>query len=491
MEALLQTILHPLDLACLLDLRQPIESKQPGIDRGAALAFEHELHDLPLWAVERRMQQGGELSRQRLGAGDGLGWIIENIQETVPCALLKFDSLDWCLVTLASPLRAKGVQHIAAGGHAQVGSETASARVVLVGSFRQRQYGVDGRILEEVGVFLRKVHLKPAGERVEVRIGELGRRDRIASNQPFMQRTVVSASFMVHACFPLLLPEPGAHCDTRSGRARGARAHMALGGMARLSCESTGAMTDLSRSSTLSSGKRNRVHTLLIVDDEPRILDALRMNLELEGYQVFEATNGQAALDEVRRRLPDLVVMDVMMPEMDGFEALRELRRFSAVPVVLLTVKADERDVIHGLELGADDYVAKPFSPGVLISRIKAVLRRAEAPPQAPVSRELRVDDRLRIDFDRHEVWKDGEKIQLRPTEFRLLYHLASNPGVVMTHETLLSRVWGPEYRDASHYVRLYINYLRQKLEDDPANPRYILTERGVGYRFADLQPAD
>jgi two-component system KDP operon response regulator KdpE len=156
------------------------------------------------------------------------------------------------------------------------------------------------------------------------------------------------------------------------------------------------------------------------------------------------------------------------------------------VPVVLLTVKADERDVVHGLELGADDYIAKPFSPAVLISRIKAVLRRAEAPPQAPVSRELKVDEHLTIDFDRHEVWKDGEKIQLRPTEFRLLYHLASNPGVVMTHETLLSRVWGPEYRDASHYVRLYINYLRQKLEDDPANPRYVLTERGVGYRFVD-----
>jgi two-component system KDP operon response regulator KdpE len=232
--------------------------------------------------------------------------------------------------------------------------------------------------------------------------------------------------------------------------------------------------------------RSTKKHVILIVDDEPRILDSVRMNLELEGYQVFEATNGQEALDEVRRRLPDLVVMDVMMPEMDGFEALRELRKFSVVPVVLLTVKADERDVVHGLELGADDYIGKPFSPAVLLSRIKAVLRRAETPPQAPASREIRVDDRLTIDFDRHEVWKDGEKVQLRPTEFRLLYHLASTPGVVLTHETLLSRVWGPEYRDASHYVRLYINYLRQKLEDDPASPRYILTERGVGYRFVD-----
>jgi two-component system KDP operon response regulator KdpE len=233
---------------------------------------------------------------------------------------------------------------------------------------------------------------------------------------------------------------------------------------------------------------RNSKRTVLIADDEPRILDSLRMNLELDGYQVFEAHTGQEALDEVRRRLPDLLVMDVMMPEMDGFEALRELRRFSSIPVIMLTVKADERDVVHGLELGADDYVGKPFSPTVLLSRIKAVLRRAELPPQAPPSREIKVDDRLTIDFDRHEVWKDGEKVQLRPTEFRLLYHLASNPGVVLTHETLLSRVWGPEYRDASHYVRLYINYLRQKLEDDPANPRYILTERGVGYRFADVE---
>lgn len=226
--------------------------------------------------------------------------------------------------------------------------------------------------------------------------------------------------------------------------------------------------------------------TILIVDDEPRILDSLRMNLELDGYQVFEAANGREALDEARRHLPDLVVMDVMMPHMDGFEALRELRQVSTTPVILLTVKADERDVIHGLELGADDYIGKPFSPAVLLSRIKAVLRRAEMPPSAPATREVRVDERLAIDFDRHEVWKDGEKVQLRPTEFRLLYHLASNPGMVLAHETLLSRVWGPEYRDASHYVRLYVNYLRQKLEDDPANPHYILTERGVGYRFAD-----
>jgi len=225
--------------------------------------------------------------------------------------------------------------------------------------------------------------------------------------------------------------------------------------------------------------------SILLVDDEPRILDSVRMNLELEGFQVYEAHNGYEALEKLRRYLPDLVVLDVMMPEMDGFQTLREIRQISTVPVVMLTVRSDERDVVRGLELGADDYVAKPFSQQVLMSRIRAVLRRAEmATPAA--RREIVVDNDLRMDFDRHEVFVRGKKVDLRPTEFRLLYHLATNPGVVMTHETLLSRVWGPEYRDASNYVRLYVNYLRQKIEQDPSNPKYILTERGVGYRFVD-----
>ena len=232
------------------------------------------------------------------------------------------------------------------------------------------------------------------------------------------------------------------------------------------------------------SRERPRV---LLVDDEPRLLDAVRMNLEVEGFEVFEAHDGAEALERIRKVLPDLVVLDVMMPRLDGLETLVELRRFSSVPVIMLTVKADDSDVVLGLERGADDYVAKPFSQQVLLSRIKAVLRRAEGGAQS-TSSEVIVDDNLRIDFDRHEVYVRGEKVQLRPTEFRLLYHLATNPGVVLSHETLLSRVWGPEYRDASHYVRLYINYLRQKLEADPANPRYILTERGVGYRFVDYR---
>ena len=224
---------------------------------------------------------------------------------------------------------------------------------------------------------------------------------------------------------------------------------------------------------------------IILVDDEPRIRDSVRMNLDVEGFEVYEAANGQEAIEKIRLTLPDLVVLDVMMPHMDGFETLRELRRFSTVPVIMLTVKADERDVARGLELGADDYVAKPFSQMVLTARIKAVLRRTELPPPSP-SKEIVVDDRLRMDFDRREVIVGGQQVQLRPTEFRLLFHLAADPGVVQTHEQLLSKVWGPEYRDASHYLRLYINYLRQKIEPDPATPIYILTERGVGYRFVD-----
>jgi len=177
----------------------------------------------------------------------------------------------------------------------------------------------------------------------------------------------------------------------------------------------------------------------------------------------------------------------MLTPRAGAVETLSELRQFSSVPVIMLTVKADDSDVVKGLERGADDYVAKPFSQQVLLSRIKAVLRRAEGGAPA-ASREVVVDDNLRIDFDRHEVFVRGQQVQLRPTEFRLLYHLATNPGVVLSHETLLSRVWGPEYRDASHYVRLYINYLRQKLEEDPSNPRYVLTERGVGYKFVDYR---
>jgi two-component system KDP operon response regulator KdpE len=226
--------------------------------------------------------------------------------------------------------------------------------------------------------------------------------------------------------------------------------------------------------------------TVLVVDDEPRLVDVVRMNMEVEGYRVIEASTGYEALDRLKQDLPDLVILDVMMPEMDGFETLRRIRDVSNVPVIMLTVRQEETDRIRGLEIGADDYLTKPFSPRELQSRIRALLRRTFTPAPARKTR-LIVDKDLTIDFNKHEVWVRGQKVTLRPTEYRLLYHLVNNAGRLMTHETLLSKVWGHEYRDESHYLRLYITYLRQKLERDPAHPKYILTERGVGYRFKEL----
>jgi two-component system KDP operon response regulator KdpE len=226
---------------------------------------------------------------------------------------------------------------------------------------------------------------------------------------------------------------------------------------------------------------------VLVVDDEPRMTRFIRMNLELEDFRVIEAHNGVEALDKVRTSLPDLVILDVMMPEMDGFETLEVLREVSNVPVIMLTVRADEEDKVRGLELGADDYVTKPFGARELVSRVKAVLRRTESTVR-PDEAVLKIDDRLSIDFNSREVIVEGKRIKLRPTEYRLLYHLVENAGWVVPHETLLAKVWGYEYQEEVHYLRLYITYLRQKIEPDPSHPRYIFTERGVGYRFVNFR---
>ncbi len=227
-------------------------------------------------------------------------------------------------------------------------------------------------------------------------------------------------------------------------------------------------------------------YRVLIVDDEPRMIRFIRMNLEHDGFDVVEAANGLLALSQVRDTLPDLVLLDVSMPELDGFETLRLLREISQVPVIMLTARGEEEDKVRGLELGADDYVTKPFGPRELVSRVRAVLRRTEAPAPQETS-QIKVDDRLSMNLDRREVLVNGQPVKLRPTEFRLLYHLVQNAGWVVPHDQLLAKVWGYEYRQETHYLRLYINYLRQKLEEDPAHPRYILTERGVGYKFVDL----
>lgn len=226
---------------------------------------------------------------------------------------------------------------------------------------------------------------------------------------------------------------------------------------------------------------------ILVVDDEPDLVNAVRLYLEMEGYLVLGATDGEEALEKVREKLPDMVVLDVLMPGMDGFETLRKVREVSHVPVIMLTVRGEESDKVRGLKLGADDYVTKPFSQRELLSRIQAVLRRAEMPPFVPKT-EIAVDGDLTIDFSRNGVRLHGKMVQLTPTEHRLLYHLVSNPGRVLTYESLLAKVWGYEYREEEHYVRLYVNYLRQKIEPDPGHPRYILTERGLGYRFIDYR---
>jgi len=228
-------------------------------------------------------------------------------------------------------------------------------------------------------------------------------------------------------------------------------------------------------------------HKILVVDDEPRMVQLISMNLKLEGFQVSSSADGYQVLEKVTREMPDLIILDIMMPDMDGFETLKKIREISSVPVIFLSVKGEESDRVRGLDLGADDYITKPFSPRELVSRVKAVLRRTET-ENANHKSEIVVDEELTINFDKRMVMVRGKEIKLRPTEYRLLLQLVTNSGKLMTHETLLARVWGPEYNDEDQYVRLYINYLRQKIEKDPKNPKYILSERGLGYRFVELK---
>jgi DNA-binding response OmpR family regulator len=225
---------------------------------------------------------------------------------------------------------------------------------------------------------------------------------------------------------------------------------------------------------------------ILVVDDEPRMIKFIQTNLEMEGFRVTSASNGMEALDKVRTDVPALVVMDVMMPEVSGFEALEMIRRVSNVPVIMVTVKGEDEDKDVAFRAGADDYLTKPFNPRELVHRINAVLRRSLG--EAAREEVVHIDDRLQIDFPRREVIVEGERVHLRPTEWRLLYHLVENAGWIVPRETLLSKVWGYEYRDDDQLLRLYIAYLRQKIEKDPSDPRYIFTERGVGYRFMDFR---
>ncbi len=227
--------------------------------------------------------------------------------------------------------------------------------------------------------------------------------------------------------------------------------------------------------------------TIMVVDDEPHLVDLLTSILEQNDYSVIEAGSEREAIAKAREFMPDLILLDVMLPGMDGFETLKELRQVTNAPVIMLTVQANEADRVRGLELGADDYIAKPFSHRELVSRVKAALRRAAMAPTISSDGIIRIDDRLSFDLDKREVIVDNQSVKLRPTEYRLLAQLVKNAGRLLTHEALLTRVWGREYRDDTQLLRLYITYLRQKIEPDPAHPKYILNERGLGYRFVDF----
>ena len=221
--------------------------------------------------------------------------------------------------------------------------------------------------------------------------------------------------------------------------------------------------------------------TILAVDDEPRVLKLLKANLESSGYAVLTAADGEQALQTIERELPDLVLLDLMLPKMDGYAVCRRVREFSAVPVIMLTARSAQVDLVHGFEVGADDYLTKPFSITELLVRVQAVLRRSKWPEEI-VSRQGFKAGPIEIDFAQHLVTADGNAIKLTPTEYRLLTYMASNANRVLMHRELLRAVWGPEYGEETEYLRVYMRYLRQKLEPEPSKPQYLLTQPGAGY---------
>jgi two-component system, OmpR family, KDP operon response regulator KdpE len=224
--------------------------------------------------------------------------------------------------------------------------------------------------------------------------------------------------------------------------------------------------------------------TILVVDDEPRYVRWISVDLRASGYRVLTAADGQTALDLTAGERPDLVLLDIGLPVLDGLEVCRRIREFSTVPIVMLTAKAGEADKVAGLDAGADDYLPKPFGPPELMARVRAILRRAryaESPTAEPVFQH----GDLAIDFARHTVSRGGEPIDLTPTEYKLLVQLARHAGRVLVPEELLAAVWGPEYREETQHVRLYVSRLRRKIEPDPEQPRYVLTKPGIGYLFA------
>jgi DNA-binding response OmpR family regulator len=223
---------------------------------------------------------------------------------------------------------------------------------------------------------------------------------------------------------------------------------------------------------------------ILVVDDEPDVIKVIAMSFRMQqpAWEVLSAQDGLEALEMLDQEHPSMVLLDIGLPEMNGFEVLKSIRLFSDVPVIMLTVRDDELGKVQALELGADDYVTKPFSHLELLARVRAVLRRAQSLPM--VHEQPFVSGDIQVDFARREVTVRDQPVALTGTEYRLLYHLVRNAGQVMTHEAILARVWGREYTDELSYLKSYVSRLRNKLEQDPHHPAYILTEYGVGYWF-------
>lgn len=225
---------------------------------------------------------------------------------------------------------------------------------------------------------------------------------------------------------------------------------------------------------------------ILIVDDEPRYLRLMEANLITEGFQVLKATHGQEAVDIVADKHPDLILLDVMMPILDGFEACERIREFSNVPIIMVTARGSENDRVRGLDLGADDYIVKPFSATELLARVRAVLRRVQTSGSA-FQQSIFTHGDLRIDFARAEVFKKDKIVYLSATEYRLLLQFAHNVGTVLSSEQLLTDVWGPEYHDDKEILWVSISRLRQKLEADPKKPQHIITRSGLGYTMPPM----
>lgn len=219
---------------------------------------------------------------------------------------------------------------------------------------------------------------------------------------------------------------------------------------------------------------------ILVVDDEPRYLKLVRYNLKAEGYEVITAATGEEALALVARKKLDLVILDIRLPDIDGYEVCTRIREFSSIPVIMLTAKGEEQDRVKGLRLGADDYITKPFSAEELMARVEAVLRRSSFPEvKAP---PILIVEELSIDFAQKKVIIRGKEVNLSPTEYRLLGCLATNRGNVLTHDYLLENVWGPSYKGEYEILRVTLWRLRQKVEENPPTPRYILTRPGMGF---------